>query len=328
MNWQVALQIVGGLVGLVLGGEFLVRGASRIAARVGVSPLVIGLTIVAFGTSAPELVVSIQAGLAGSSGIALANVVGSNIFNVLFILGLCALVAPLSVSSQLVRLDVPILVLASLAIWLFARDASLGWIEGSFLVASVVAYTIFIVRKSRQESREIQQEFAQEYAPKETPSLGHLFANLGFVAGGLVVLVFGADWLVAGATSLAKSLGVSDTVIGLTIVAGGTSLPEVATSVVATAKGERDIAVGNVVGSGIYNLLLILGAASLVTPGGLVVDPVMLGFDIPIMTLVAALCLPIFVTGSRISRAEGLFLFAGYGAYLVYILDRAVQTAR
>jgi cation:H+ antiporter len=317
----VAMLVVG-LAILTLGAEFLIRGASRLASVLGVSPLVIGLTIVAYGTSTPELVVSVQSGLKGQDDVAVANVVGSNIFNILAILGPCALLLPLKVSSQLIRLDVPIMIGSSLLVWLLASDGRIGTVDGLLLTSLIAVYTIWSIVKSRGETKEIQQEYDAEYGPAKSGgrSSGAILKDLALIAAGLVFLVLGGQWFVDGSIQLARFLGISEVIIGLTIIAIGTSLPELATSLVATIRGERDIAIGNVVGSCIYNLLSILGIASLVTPGGLAVDPPMLHVDIPVMVLVAIACLPIFLTGMTISRAEGLFLFVGYILYTAYLI--------
>lgn len=323
---QDILTLLVGLLILSLGAEGLVRGASKLAAAFGVSPLVIGLTIVAYGTSTPELVVSVRSGMVGQDDIAVANIVGSNIFNVLFILGICACILPLKVSAQLIKLDVPIMIAVSILMWLLSLDGRLQWLDGLLLTALIIAYTTWSIQKSRKETREIQREFEQEYAIKpEEKTAGSLLMAVGFVLGGLVLLVFGGNWFIQGSVGLAEYFGLSNTVIGLTIVAAGTSMPEVATSVVATIRGERDIAIGNVVGSNIYNILAILGIASIVTSGGLEVNPGMLAIDIPVMTLVAILCLPIFFTGKTIARWEGLLFFIGYVAYTAYLVANALS---
>ncbi|MBY0585994.1 calcium/sodium antiporter [bacterium] len=322
MTLMTVAMLVVGLAILTLGAEFLIRGASRLASVLGVSPLVIGLTIVAYGTSTPELVVSVQSGLKGQDDVAVANVVGSNIFNVLAILGPCALLLPLKVSSQLIRLDVPIMIGSSLLVWLLASDGRIGTVDGLLLTSLIAVYTIWSIVKSRSETKEIQQEYDAEYGPAESGgrSSGAILKDLALIVAGLVFLVLGGQWFVDGSIQLARFLGISEVIIGLTIIAIGTSLPELATSLVATIRGERDIAIGNVVGSCIYNLLSILGIASLVTPGGLAVDPPMLHVDIPVMVLVAIVCLPIFLTGMTISRAEGLFFFVGYILYTAYLI--------
>lgn len=327
MDALVVGMLVAGLVLLALGGELLVRGASRLAAIAGVSPLVIGLTVVSFGTSAPELAVSIQAGFSGNDTIALANVVGSNIFNILFILGLCAAILPLTVDQQLVRLDVPLMIGMSVLVYILALDGRLDFWNGALLAAGIVIYTVWAIRTSRQESAAVQAEYAEEYAGR--PDAPHTVAIIAresaFVIAGLVVLVLGSRWLVNGAVALAEALGVSDVVIGLTIVAVGTSLPEVATSVVAVLRKERDIAIGNAIGSNLFNLLAILGMASLVTPGGLTVAPALLDFDLPVMIAVAVACLPICFSDWCIDRREGWLFLGAYVAYTLYLVLAATQ---
>ncbi|RRR73871.1 MAG: calcium/sodium antiporter [Candidatus Viridilinea halotolerans] len=322
--------LIAGLVLLVVGGEFLVRGASALAAVAGISPLVIGLTVVAFGTSAPELAVSIQAGLAGTSDIAIGNVVGSNIFNILFVLGTCALVAPLVVSVQLIRREVPILIAVSLLLALLVLDGNVGLFDGMVLTTGIITYVSWSVISSRRETAAAHAEFAQEFGAPEAqskPTLRMLTTNLALLVGGLGLLVLGARWLVDSAVSLAQALGVSDVIIGLTIVAAGTSLPEVVTSVIATLRNERDIAIGNVIGSNIFNILCIVGIASMVTPGGLNVVQSVIHFDLPIMLAATVACLPIFFSGMTIARWEGALFFGYYIAYTAYLVLAATQHA-
>lgn len=310
---------VAGLILLVIGAEALVRGASRLAATLGVSPLVIGLTVVAFGTSSPELAVSLKAALANQASIAVGNVLGSNIFNVLFILGVSALIVPLVVAQQLVRLDVPLMILLSVVVLLFALDGLFSRAEGLILVMGLFAYVGFLIRQSRRESAAVQSEYAQEFGV-ETPSGNRWLFNVALVVSGLAALVLGSRWLVDGAVTFARYLGVSELVVGLTIVAAGTSLPEVVTSVIAALRGERDIAVGNVVGSNIFNIMGVLGLASLVAPAGIEASTAVVRFDIPVMIVVAFACLPIFFTGGVISRGEGGLLLGYYVAYTLYLI--------
>ncbi|RRR73870.1 MAG: calcium/sodium antiporter [Candidatus Viridilinea halotolerans] len=322
--------LIAGFVLLVVGGELLVRGASALAVVAGISPLVIGLTVVAFGTSAPELAVSIQAGIAGASDIAIGNVVGSNIFNILFVLGTCALVAPLVVSIQLIRREVPILIAISFLMALLALDGTVGLFDGIMLTAGIILYVSWSVISSRRETAAAQAEFAQEFgAPEQQskPTLRMLVTNLTLLVGGLGLLVLGAHWLVDGAVSLAQALGVSDVIIGLTIVAIGTSLPEVVTSVVATMRNERDIAIGNAIGSSIFNILCIVGIASMVTPGGLNVAQSVINFDLPVMLATTVACLPIFFSGMTIARWEGALFFGYYIAYTTYLILSATEHA-
>ncbi len=312
------VYLVAGLVLLILGADWLVRGASRLALHLGLSPLIIGLTVVAFGTSAPELAVSVQSAFSGAAGMAVGNVVGSNIFNVLVVLGASALITPLVVQQQLVRVDVPLMCLVSAVFWGMAADGRLGSIDGVILTAGVVAYTVFAVRNGRTEEAAVVVEYDEKFG--RAPSSAPMFLQLGLIVAGLAALVGGAHWLVEGATGIARAFNVSETVIGLTIVAGGTSLPEVATSIVAAMRGERDIAVGNVVGSSLFNLLAIAGLAALIAPGGLAVPDAIVRFDIPVMLAVALACLPIFAAGHLIARWHGALFLAYYGAYLAYLL--------
>ncbi len=306
-----------GLALLVAGAEALVRGASRLAAAMGLSPLLIGLTVVAYGTSMPEVVVSAQAAWTGSTDIAVGNVVGSNVFNVLFILGAAALVLPLRVAQQLVWWDVPIMIGTSLVLFAFAADGVVSRPEGVALLVAMVAYSVWAIRLSRRESRAVEREYAQEFGAMPRASIA---TNLFLVALGLCLLVVGARFLVGAAIELARGLGVSEVVIALTVVAAGTSLPELATSVIAALRGERDIAVGNVVGSNIYNLLAVLGVAAVVAGDGLTVPAALFRFDLPVMLAVSVACLPIFATGHTISRWEGALFLAYYGAYTCYLI--------
>jgi len=330
MDVMTGTMLAVGLALLPLGAEMLVRGASRLAAAVGVSPLVIGLTVVAFGTSAPELAVSVQAGLGGNANIAVANVVGSNIFNGLFILGGCAAILPLVVSRQLVRIDVPIMIAVSIVFMVLSKDGRLGFWDGVVLFAGITVYTVWTIRKSRKETAAAIESGAAGSMTSDGPhkTAGHIAAQVGWMLAGLALLVVGARWLVNGSIALAKIIGVSDTVIGLTIVAAGTSLPEVFTSLVATLHGERDIAIGNVVGSNIFNVLAILGICAMITPGGLNVAPSLLNFDMEVMLVVAVACLPVFFTGYSIARWEGWLFLGCYAAYIAYlIMDAAGHDA-
>ncbi len=324
------LEIAGGLIVLVLGGELLVRGASKLAAAVRISSVVIGLTVVAFGTSAPELAVSVQASLSGSPDLAIGNVVGSNIFNVLFILGLSALIVPLTVASEFIRRDVPIMIGVSVLLLLLSLDGTLGRLDGLLLAVGIVSYTVWCIQASRHESSLAQVDLAEQYAEQNSEQTSApesvrlpLASNLLLIAVGVGLLIIGSTWLQAGAVSIAKSFGVDELVIGLTIVAAGTSLPEVATSVVAALKGERDIAVGNVVGSNIFNILSVLGFSATLAPNGIAVSEAALKFDIPVMIAVAVACWPIFVTGNTISRWEGAVFFLYYVAYTAHLVLEA-----
>ncbi|MBK60577.1 MAG: sodium:calcium antiporter [Pseudomonas sp.] len=328
MSAMTFVYLIAGLVLLVAGAEVLVRGAAKLAAQFGIPPLIIGLTVVAFGTSAPETAVSVQAALNGSGDIAIGNVLGSNIANVLLILGVTSLVAPLIVSRQLIRLDVPIMIGASLVTYALAWDGSLSRLDGALLFSAVIAYTAFLIISSRRATAAAtaDDEFAKEFGLDETPKPYASLINAGLVVAGLVLLVTGSNFLVEGAVSLARALGLTELVIGLTVIAIGTSLPELATSILAAIRGERDIAVGNIVGSNIFNLLCVLGLASLVSPDAIGVAANALAFDFPVMIAVALACLPIFFTGYAINRWEGLLFVAYYVAYTVYLV--LVSTGR
>lgn len=311
---------IAGFLLLVGGAEVFVRGATRVAVMFGIPPLVIGLTVVALGTTAPEIAVSIMSSLQGKADIALGNVIGSNILNVLLILGVSAVIAPLTVSRQLIRLDVPVMIVLSVLVIGLAVDGGLGRFDGALLLLLAVAYTGFQVYLGRREKKPDVCEFAEKFAsPGEVGPRAYL-ACAALILVGAGALVLGSQWLVEGAVAAARAMGISEMIIGLTIVAVGTSLPEVATSVIASVKGQRDIAVGNVIGSNIYNMLAVLGAGAVVGPGGIPVSTAALYFDMPVLVAVSMACLPIFFTGSRISRGEGLTFLFYYVAYTVYLI--------
>lgn len=324
MNLWTILQLVLGLAALVVGAEILVRGASRLAAALGISPLVIGLTVVAFGTSSPELAVSLQSAFSGSADVALGNVIGSNIFNVLLILGISAAIIPLVVHQQLIRFDVPLMIGVSVLLLLLALDGRISRLEGLLLFAGLVAYISYGIYQSRKEPRDVQEEYADEYGEKKKEASSTV-VNLFLIAAGLALLVFGSNWLVDGAVSLARLFNVSDLVIGLTIVAIGTSLPEVATSIMAALKKERDIAVGNVVGSNLFNILGVLGLSAAIAPDGIRVAETAVGFDIPVMVAVAVATLPIAFTGNLITRSQGFLFLMYFSAYTAYLIIESVQ---
>jgi len=315
-----------GLAALVSGAELLVRGAGRLAGSMGISPLVVGLTVVAFGTSAPEIAVSVSAVMAGNTDLSIGNVVGSNIFNVLFILGVSALIAPLVVNAQIIRQEIPILIGASVLLFVLTLDGTLGSMESALLLALLVVYTIFLIVESRRESKQTQDEYARENQ-KTSAWDSRLSVQLLLIAAGLALLVLGSEWLVDSAVIFAKALGVSDVVIGLTIVAAGTSMPEVATSVMAAIKGERDIAVGNVVGSSTFNILGCLGLAGLVSAQGLPMPTSVMNFDLWVMLATAIACVPVFLTGREIARWEGAIFLAYYVAYAAYLILAAQDHA-
>lgn len=321
------LLFLGGIIALVLGAESLVRGASKLALSFGISPLVVGLTVVAFGTSAPETTVSVSAVLSGQTDIAVGNVVGSNIFNVLFILGLSALIVPLRVDAQVIRQEVPMMIAASALLLVFVLDQQVSFFESALLFTLLIAYTVFLIVQSRRQSALVQAEYASEIKPAaEAAWDSKLPIQLALVLVGLALLIFGSRLLVTAATGFARQLGISELVIGLTIVAAGTSLPEVAASVSAALKGERDIAVGNVIGSNLFNILGCVGAAGIASGfSGLAIGPSVVSFDIWVMLAVAFACLPIFVSGREIERWEGGLFLLYYIAYVAYLILAAQQ---
>ena len=335
MSLLTLLLFVVGFICLVVGAELLVRGASKLAIAAGLSPLVVGLTVVAYGTSAPELAVSLQSSFASQSDLAVGNIIGSNISNILLILGISATVSPLFVAKQLVRLDVPLMIAASFLMLLMSLDGTINRSDGIILVVGAIAYTIFTVWECRRENAQASQT-SENGLESITPDTHrpdrrrqkqwiNLTAPLVVLFAGIGILVLGAELMVDGAVTIAQYLGVSELIIGLTIVAIGTSLPEIATSVMASLKGERDIAVGNAVGSNIFNILLVIGICSIVTPGGLTVAPSALRFDLPVMITVAVACLPIFFTGYMVLRQEGLLFLAYYVAYMLYLFLYATE---
>ncbi|MBD2654191.1 calcium/sodium antiporter [Synechocystis sp. FACHB-383] len=326
MNWITWVSLAIGLTVLVVGAEVLVKGASRIALMVGLSPLIIGLTIVAYGTSMPEMVVSLQSALAGQADIALGNVVGSNIFNVLLILGICSIVTPLVVDQQLIRLDVPILIGVSGLAMMFGLDGLISRVDGAIFATGSILYTGFLIRQSKKEHNPaVEEEYLQEFGGTVPKTGKQIALQVAYILGGICLLVFGSRLLVSSSVAIAKTFGISELVIGLTLVSAGTSLPELATSVVASYRGERDIAVGNVIGSNIFNILAVLGFSALISPEGIRVSTEAIRFDLPVMCAVALVCLPVFISGRLISRWEGCLFLAYYIAYTAYIVLGATQ---
>jgi cation:H+ antiporter len=310
--------IVIGFVLLIGGSELLVRGASALALRLGLTPLVVGLTVVAVGTSSPELAVSIKASLGGSGGVAVGNIVGSNICNIGLILGVAALIFPLSVERKVIRREIPILLAASALFLLFASNKTLTRIEGIISITAVIGYMVFLVIESRRSSRSEKELSAAAVPASRLP----LWSCLLFIAAGLAALIFGSRFVVEGAVVIAGRAGMPEAVIGLTIVAIGTSLPELATSAVAAAKREADIAVGNVIGSNLFNLLLIGGTAATLRP----VETAQLHpVDFGVMLVLSIILLPFLRTGFKLSRLEGAVLAAGYLVYIGYLVFFPLQ---
>jgi cation:H+ antiporter len=311
--FQSFLFLLGGLFGLYAGAEGLVRGSASLASQLGLSRLVIGLTVVALGTSMPELMVSVKATHDGLFGISLGNVVGSNICNIALILGFSALIRPLRIDAQVVRLQIPIMIFVSFVLAVLLLNGRIDRFEGSGLFLGVVAYTGYSLHLARKENKKLNGDASG--LPMEVP-MGRLWVSLIFVAGGLGLLMLGAKFFLEGAVSLARILKVSEAVIGLTIVAFGTSLPELATSITAAFKKEGDIAVGNVIGSNIFNILFILGISSLVHPiemGGISI------IDMGVMIAIAILVFPMARSGFLLTRWEGVILLAAYGGYVYHL---------
>lgn len=325
MSLFTVLAFIIGTIVLISGADIMVRGAARIAASSGLSPVVIGLTVVAFGTSAPELAVSLGAAAKGTSDLALGNVVGSNIANILLVLGLSAVVGSgLVVAFRIVRIDVPIMIGASAAVIVLGLDGSLGRIDGAIFVLALAAYLYRTVSATKSSSNNnsdnnehsIEDEYEEGLAA-DLSGAHPLWQSIALVIAGIAMLIIGSQLLVTAATDLANALGASELLIGLTVVAVGTSLPEIATSIVAAAKGQRDLAVGNAVGSNLFNILAVLGFTSLIAP--ISISDTALGFDLPFMLAVAVACLPIFVNGFVIKRWEGFVFVTYYAAYLLWL---------
>ena len=315
------LQCIAGMVLLIGGAELFVRGASRLARALGMAPLVVGLTVVALGTSAPEFAVVLQAALSGETAIAVGNVVGSNIFNTLFILGVSALAAPLVATQRMLRTDLLWMIGASAAVLWLGMDHRLGRLEGAVLCLVLVAYIAWKICWVGRQEGTTQEEASDVNIAAGAGSRPVLRPrDVVFLAAGFFLLIPASQWIVSGATAIAASLGVSDLVVGLILVAAGTSLPEVATSVVATLRGEREIAVGNVIGSNLFNLLGVLGSAGALSAGGIALSAEVIRFDLPVMAFVSLACLPLFFRGGKISRWEGGMLAAYYAAYTVCLL--------
>ena len=311
------IELIVGILLLFSGGEFFVRGSVALALILGVPQLVIGLTVVSLGTSAPELFVSANSSLTGSDSLALSNIVGSNIFNVMVVLGGSALLRPLKVESRLVRRDIPLLLGVSTATWGVASSTIITWQFGLALVIALIINTIWEIRTAREEPQQTQEAEPEISIEKDSTSL---FNALMKIVCGILLLTFGSRLLIQGASTIATLLGISEVIIGLTIVSLGTSLPELITSLVAAIRGQTDLAIGNVIGSCLLNLLLVLGSCSLLAGGsGLIVENLLITKDIPIMVITTLACMPIFWTKGLISRGEGGVLL---GLYLLYLADK------
>lgn len=322
MDLHPGIVFFAGLVIIIVGAELMLRGAARTAVLLGIKPIVIGLTVVSIGTSMPELAVGVTAAAEGKGSLAVGNIAGTNILNILMILGLSALIRPLPVHSLSVRLDVPVMIASALMLVAMAWDGVLSRAEGLVMLGAAVVYTFALVRMSGRESPALRREFSEEYSIAAIPStfISARIWNILLLIAGLAVTVLGANLLVSGAVDLAREFGISDAIIGLTVVAIGTSAPELATTLVATFKDDRDVAVGNLIGSSIYNILVILGLTCMVARGGIDVGDEILRIDLPLAAAVALVCLPVFSSDRMVSRLEGGLFVAAYLLYLGWLL--------
>ena len=315
-----ALLILAGLAGLLVGAELLVRGATALASRLGIRPIVIGLTVVSLGTSLPELAIGIDAALQGSPGLAVGNIVGANLINILFILGLSALIRPITFERLTLRFDLPAMVTASLALWLLALDGSLARGDGILLCLAGVAYTAGIVWTSRQEPDAVASAHPSKTVAAPAGSSGRPMLHVLALVAGIAIIIVGAELLVDGSIDVARSLAVSEAIIGLTVVAIGTTAPELVTTLVSTVRGDRDIAIGNLLGSSVYNIAVILGITILVAPAELEIPPEVVAADLLLLAVATVITVPVLLSGQRMTRGEGGAFVAAYVAYLLWLV--------
>lgn len=307
------ILLLAGLTVLYFGAEWLVKGASRFARSFNIRPIVIGLTIVAFGTSMPELVTSVVAGIKHLSDIAVGNIVGSNIANIGLILGMAAIVQPLTIDMRLLSREMPIMIGISLLLYFMGWDGILSRLEGGILLVGIVTYTCYVYRMALKESRAVEQEYEEFVGAAYDSILKDIF----WIIIGLVALVGGAYLLVHSAIYIARVVGISELVIGLTVIAVGTSLPELATSMVAAIRKESDISVGNVIGSNVFNILAVLGIAAIIQP--LQINPVSLRIDMPVMLFFSMALIPMITWKFVLTRGQGIFLLVGYSVYILWL---------
>ena len=304
-----ALIFTAGLIALIIGGETIVRAGSKLASRIGVSPMIIGLTIVSLGTSAPEMAISINAAIRGNGELAIANITGTNTLTLLLILGITALIAPIEIQTPAIRLELPVMIIGALALFIFALDLQLNVTDGIFLGLTGIVYLGLLYRNSRQEMAE---------AEKDTSN--RVWVQSLILAAGLALLIVGSDWMVTGAVEIATALGVSEAVIGLTIVSIGTSAPEIVTSIIASIRNQRDMAIGNLLGSVIFNVSLVGAVAAMVAPGGIALLDSTNTFSMLSFLAANLLMIPVFIWGKKIFRTEGAVLSVLYVAYLAYLI--------
>ena len=323
------LLFIAGLAALIFGAELFLKAVDHFGLKWGVSPLIMGLTVVAFATGAPELAISLKAALNGSADLVLGNIIGSNIANILLILGITALIAPISITGRIVRVDVPIVIAASATLYFLARDGELSTFDGVVLLLGLAAYSFYTfihIKNSRKQGEEDDEIFDYDEDPEDLAKGSWFYIkNIGLLLIGLALIVFGSDWMVDSAVAIATVLGMSELVIGLTIVSIGTSLPEVATSLSAARKGKADIAVANVLGSNLYNILLTLGLTLVIAPNVLDVSPQAIALDLPFMVAVSLGCIPIFIAGFNLTRSDGFVFLLYYTTYLAYLVLLALN---
>lgn len=308
-----------GLAGLLVGADLVVRSATSLALRVGVSPLVIGLTVVSIGTSLPELAIGVDAVRTGNPGLAVGNILGTNLVNLLLILGLSALMLPIVLDRVVLRRDVPAMVGSTALLAVLVLDGELGLVDGLLLVACALGYTVWVLRTSRTPGPATEPTPGPAATPAPAAP-GRLLPSLLALVAGMVAILLGADCLVEGASRAARGLGVSDAVIGLTIVAIGTSAPELVTTIVSTARGNREVALGNLLGSSTYNIVLVLGITVVAAPVAVPVVREVVGADLVLLVAVTVLSVPTFLSGGRITRLEGGLAVATYAGYLGWLL--------
>lgn len=323
MTLSAIINFLLGLIIITVGAEVLLKGASKIATLLRIQPIVIGLTVVSIGTSLPELAVGIAAIGEGAGDIAVGNIAGTNLVNILFILGLSAAIRPLPLNLKHIKTEMFAMIIAAVLLLLLSLDGWLSIWDGLIMLVLGVVYLTIIVRASKKESAHIEKSYNEEYAtppPREKKNVEIWVWNLMLLIVGIAATLYGADKLVGGSVEIAMFLGMSDAVIGLTIIAIGTSAPELATTIVATIRNERDVAIGNLMGSSIINIFIILGITSMFTPGGVNVTDDILWFDLPLAALVAIVCYPVFKSDQMVSRKEGIVFVSLYIAYLVFLL--------
>lgn len=313
-----------GLIIITIGAEIMLKGASKIASLLGIHPILIGLTVVSIGTSLPELAVGLTAIKDGAADMAIGNIAGTNLANILFVLGLSAAIRPLPLHIKAIKFEMMVMIIAAVLLLLLCLDGTLSFWDGLIMFVLGIVYLFITIKSSPKEPREIQKEYYEEYKPSsffEKHSILIWTKNIIFLVIGIAGTIWGADLLVAGAVDMAKKLGMSDAVIGLTIIALGTSAPEFITTIVATFKNDRDVAIGNLLGSSITNIFIILAITSLFVPSGIEVNSDILWFDLPLAALVTIACYPVFKSDHKVSRVEGIFFVAIYLCYLIYLLN-------